>query len=113
MFKTLNIYCLKLLERLINFLILNHLQAPFLRITLLYNQSIGGIEQEIVSEISTSHPDYILLTPSHFVCPLFYFEMSQNIILFLKIRVINLLMFLLYPYLLMFLLIIQFFDQFI
>ena len=51
---------LKLLERLINFLMLNHLQASFLRITLLYNQSIGGMEQEIVSEISTLRPDYIL-----------------------------------------------------
>ena len=39
---------------------LNHLQASFLRITLLYNQSIGGMEQEIVSEISTLRPDYIL-----------------------------------------------------
>ena len=55
----------------------------------------------------------IILPPSHFVCPLFHFEMSQNIVMFLKIRVINLLMFLLYPYLLMFLLIIQFFDKFI
>ena len=55
-----------------------------------------------------------LNTPSvHFVCPLFHFEMSQNIVMFLKIRVINLLIFLLYPYLLMFLLIIQFFDKFI
>ena len=55
----------------------------------------------------------IILPPSHFVCPLFHFEMSQNIVMFLKIKVINLLMFLLYPYLLMFLLIIQFFDKFI
>ena len=55
----------------------------------------------------------IVLPPSHFVCHLFHFEMSQIIVLFLKIRVINLLMFLLYPYLLMFLLIIQFFDKFI
>ena len=55
----------------------------------------------------------IILSPSYFICPLFYFEMSQNIVLFLKIKVINLLMFLLYPYLLMFLLIIQFFDKFI
>ena len=39
-----------------------------------------------------------LLPPSYFFCPLFYFEMSQNIVLFLKIKVINLLMFLLYPY---------------
>ena len=39
-----------------------------------------------------------LLLPSHFVYPLFHFEMSQNIVLFLKIKVINLLMFLLYPY---------------
>ena len=40
----------------------------------------------------------LLLPPSHFVCPLFHFEMSQNIVLFLKIKVINLLIFLLYPY---------------
>ena len=39
----------------------------------------------------------ILLPPSHFVCPLFYFGMSQNIVLFQKIKVISLLMFLLYP----------------
>ena len=39
-----------------------------------------------------------LLPPSHFFCPLFHFEMSQNIVLFLKIKVINLLMFLLYLY---------------
>ena len=54
-----------------------------------------------------------LLPRSHFVCPLFHFEMFQNIVLFLKIKIINLLMFLLYPYLLMFLLIIQFFYKFI
>ena len=41
---------------------------------------------------------YLLLPPSHFFCPLFHFEMSQNIVLFLKTKVINLLMFLLYPY---------------
>ena len=41
---------------------------------------------------------YHLLPPSHFVCPLFHFGMSQNIVLFLKIKVIKLLMFLLYPY---------------
>ena len=35
---------------------------------------------------------------SQFVCLLFYFEMFQNIILFLKIKIINLLMFLLYLY---------------
>ena len=40
----------------------------------------------------------LLLPPSHFFYPLFHFEMSQNIVLFLKIKVINLLMFLLYPY---------------
>ena len=40
----------------------------------------------------------LILPPSHFFCPLFHFEMSQNIVLFLKIKVINLLMFLLYPY---------------
>ena len=39
-----------------------------------------------------------LLPPSHFVCPLFHFEMSQNLVMFLKIKVINLLIFLLYPY---------------
>ena len=39
-----------------------------------------------------------LLPPSHFVCPLFYFGIYQNIILFLKIKVINLLIFLLYLY---------------
>ena len=50
-----------------------------------------------------------VLPPSHFVCPLLHFEMSQNIILFLKIKVINLLMFLLYPINLL----IQFFDKFI
>ena len=36
----------------------------------------------------------IILPPSHFFCPLFHFEMSQNIVMFLKIKVINLLMFL-------------------
>ena len=36
----------------------------------------------------------LILPPSHFVCPLFHFEMFQNIVLFLKIKVINLLMFL-------------------
>ena len=39
-----------------------------------------------------------ILPPSHFVCPLLYFGMSQNIVLFLKIKVTNLLIFLLYPY---------------
>ena len=39
-----------------------------------------------------------LLSSFHFFCPLFHFEMSQNIILFLKIKIINLLIFLLYPY---------------
>ena len=39
-----------------------------------------------------------LLPLSHFVCHLFHFGMSQNIVMFLKIKVINLLMFLLYPY---------------
>ena len=39
-----------------------------------------------------------LLPLSQFVCPLFYFGMSQNIVKFLKIKVISLLMFLLYPY---------------
>jgi len=33
---------------------------------------------------------------SHFVCILFYFGMSSNIVLFLKVKVINLLMFLSY-----------------
>ena len=43
--------------------------------------------------------DFILLfPPSHFVCPLFHFGMFQNIVLFLKIKTINLLMLLLYPY---------------
>ena len=32
-----------------------------------------------------------LLSSSYFVCPLFHFGMSQNIVLFLKIKVINLL----------------------
>ena len=41
---------------------------------------------------------YLVLPHSHFFGPLFHFEMSQNIILFLKIKVINLLMFLLYLY---------------
>ena len=49
-----------------------------------------------------------LLPLSHFFCPLFYFKISQNIVLFLKIKVINLLMFLLYPINLL----IQFFDKF-
>ena len=39
-----------------------------------------------------------ILPLSHFVCPLFHFRMSQNTVLFLKVKVINLLMFLLYPY---------------
>ena len=39
----------------------------------------------------------LILPPSHFVCPLFHFRMSRNIVLFLKIKVISLLMFLLYP----------------
>ena len=38
------------------------------------------------------------LPSSQFVCPLFHFGMSQNIVLFLKIKIISLLMFLLYPY---------------
>ena len=39
------------------------------------------------------------VTPSvPLFCPLFHFEMSQNIVLFLKIKDINLLIFLLYPY---------------
>ena len=37
-----------------------------------------------------------ILSLSQFVCPLFYFGMSQNIVMFLKKKVINLLMFLLY-----------------
>ena len=57
--------------------------------------------------------DRLVLPPFYFVCLLFYFGMTQIIVLFLKIKVINLLMFLLYPYLLIFLLIIQFFDKFI
>ena len=40
----------------------------------------------------------ILLLSSQFVFSLFHFGMSQNIVLFLKIKIINLLMFLLYPY---------------
>ena len=39
----------------------------------------------------------LILPPSHFVGPLFHFGMSQNIVLFLKIKIISLLMFLLYP----------------
>ena len=39
-----------------------------------------------------------VLPPSQFVCPLFHFGMSQNIVLFLKIKIIGLLIFLLYPY---------------
>ena len=42
------------------------------------------------------------------ICPLVHYGMSQNIVLFLKIKVINLLMFLLYPINLL----IQFFDKF-
>ena len=41
---------------------------------------------------------YILLSSSYFVCPLFHFRMSQNIVVFLNIKVINLLILLLYPY---------------
>ena len=40
----------------------------------------------------------ILLSSFQFVCLLFYFKMSQNIVMFLKIKVINLLIFLLYLY---------------
>ena len=40
----------------------------------------------------------VIYSPSHIFCLIFYFEMPQNIILFLKIKVINLLIFLLYPY---------------
>ena len=40
----------------------------------------------------------IILHPSHFFYHLFHFDMSQNIVLFLKIKVINLLIFLLYLY---------------
>ena len=36
--------------------------------------------------------------PFQFVCPLFHFGMSQNIVLFLKLKTINLLMFLLCLY---------------
>ena len=42
--------------------------------------------------------DCLILSLSQFVCPLFHFGMFQNIVLFLKIKVINLLMFLLYLY---------------
>ena len=45
--------------------------------------------------------DYLVLDAKlliHFFCHLFHFEMFQNIVLFLKIKVINLLIFLLYPY---------------
>ena len=45
-----------------------------------------------------NHDTKLILPPSQFVYPLFHFEMSQNIVLFLKIKVINLLIFLLYPY---------------
>ena len=41
---------------------------------------------------------FVILPPFHFVYPLFHFGMSQNIVLFLKIKMINLLMFLLYSY---------------
>ena len=44
------------------------------------------------------HTHICILPPSYFVCPLFHFGMSQNIVLFLKIKIINLLIFLLYPY---------------
>ena len=39
-----------------------------------------------------------IILPSKFVCRLFHLGMSQNNILILKIKVINLLIFLLYPY---------------
>ena len=52
----------------------------------------------ILSKNSRLNPFILLLPPSHFFCHLFHFEMSQNIIMFLKIKVINLVMFLLYPY---------------
>ena len=51
---------------------------------------------------------YYILPSSHFVCPLFHFEMSQNIVLFLKIKVINLLS----SYYTSINLLIQFFDKF-
>ena len=51
----------------------------------------------VIKNLNIKNFKYIL-PPSHFFCPLFHFEMSQNIVLFLKIKVINLLMFLLYPY---------------
>ena len=34
--------------------------------------------------------NHLLLPTPHFVCPLFHFKISQNIVLFLKIKVINL-----------------------
>ena len=46
---------------------------------------------------SIAYNFFDVLSPSHFVCPLFHFKMFQNIVLFLKIKVISLLIFLLYP----------------
>ena len=33
--------------------------------------------------------EVLVLPPSHFICPLFHFGMSQNIVLFLKIKIKN------------------------
>ena len=78
---------------------------------LLYDTPEGGNHEFtwtryfIFTSSNLSHSK-IILPLSHFVCPLFYFGMYQNIVMFLKIRVINLLIFLLYSYYLIFLLII-------
>ena len=63
----------------------------------IYNNIILTIKVGLAVCTVAAYITYIL-PPSHFFCPLFHFEMSQNIVLFLKIKVINLLTFLLYPY---------------
>ena len=58
-----------------------------------HEKDLEGKKENIVS-----HSKKRILLPSYFVCPLLHFGMSQNIVMFLKIKVINLLIFLLYLY---------------
>ena len=69
------------------------------------NNTISLLESFIEIGSSVSPQNYTFYRPLifilplfQFICPLFHFEISQNIDLFLKIIVINLLIFLLYPY---------------
>ena len=62
------------------------------------NQSLEPLLNMMSSLLIPPYAPHVILSSSQFFCPLFYFEMSQNIVLFLKIKVINLLISLLHPY---------------